>query len=38
MWCYHYKFLASSEVREELEEEAAVISALVEGAVHDGGD
>ena len=37
VWCYHYKFLASSEVREELAEEVAVISALVEGAVHDGG-
>lgn len=32
MQCYHYQFLASAEVRGQLEDELRVVTALVEGA------
>ena len=40
--CYHHKFLASPEVRGQLQDDLAVVTALVEGAVacntgEDGG-
>lgn len=33
MQCYHHQFLASAEVRGQLEDELRVVTALVEGAV-----